>query len=130
MAFEFKFADKFPSLVQDDFDNAYDEVITRYAGVPSLWASLESTIRDNKRELCLNYLVGWYLADLYPLEAQNISGTGGMPLSSKSIGGTSISYLDMKIPDDMKELTSNAFGLKAAGMILSSPERFGIYGGD
>lgn len=128
MAFEFKFAHKFPNLIQDDFELAYVEISTQYTGIQELWAKLEPTIRDAKRDLCYNYLVAWYLANINPIEAEDVVHDGGKPLISKNIGGTSLSYKDIEVPPGFEQFTTNVFGLEALKMILSAPERFKIYG--
>jgi hypothetical protein len=54
-------------------------------------------------------------------------GNGGMAVSSKSIGGTSLSFEGMDAQEGIKQLNSNVFGQKALMLIQSIPERFGIY---
>jgi hypothetical protein len=128
MSFEFKYTRNFNGLTQDDYDDAYDEVLTRYAGVSTLWNTLTETIRDAKRLLCYNYLVAWYLADMYPFKVKGIDADG-RPLSSKSIGGTSVSFLTLGERDStLQELTTNTFGLKAKAMMETAPEMMGVYG--
>ena len=128
MSFDFKFARNFRGLTQDDYDDAYDEVSTRFAGVSTLWAILDTTIQTNKRTLCLNYLVAWYLADMYPFKVTGIDADG-RPLNSKSIGGTFLSFATLGNRDStLQELTTNTFGLKAKAMIETAPEMMGIYG--
>jgi hypothetical protein len=125
---DFKFATKFPNLVQADFDNAYDDVSIQFSGILELWADMATEVRDAKRLLCINYLVAWYLADMYPAEVIGISSDGGKPLSSKSIGGTSLSFKDVPCPPGLEQFTTNTFGMEALRMILSAPERWQIYG--
>jgi hypothetical protein len=128
MSFEFKFARNFSGLTQDDYDDAYDEIFSRFAGVDSMWAILDSTMATSKRVLCYNYLVAWYLCDMFPSKVIGVDADG-RPVSSKSIGGTSVSMLQIgKSESSLQELSTNTFGLKAKGMILSSPEMMGIYG--
>ena len=50
-----------------------------------------------------------------------------MAVSSKSIGGTSLSFEGMDAQEGIKQLNSNVFGQKALIMIQGAPERFGIY---
>ena len=47
----------------------------------------------------------------------------------KSLGGVDLTFVQYKIQEEMKVLTTNTFGLRALNMILSAPERFGIGGG-
>ena len=75
----------------------------------------------------MNYLIAWYLLDLNPAAAVGVMGNGGMALTSKSIGGTSLSFGDMEAQEGVKQLNSNVFGQKALAMIQGVPERFGIY---
>jgi hypothetical protein len=128
MSFEFKYSRNFTGLIQDDYDNAYDEICTRYSGVASLWAVLDTVTQEAKRILCYNYLVAWYLADMYPFKVKGID-SDGRPLSSKSIGGVSVSFATLGNRDStLQELTTNTFGLKAKAMIETAPEMMGIYG--
>lgn len=128
MSFTFNFSRNFNGLVQADYDTAYDEVSTRYSGIATLWERLDEVTRTKKRVLCYNYLVAWYLADLYPFKVRGIDADG-RPLSSKSIGGTSISFATLGDRDStLQELMTNTFGLKAKAMIETAPEMMGIYG--
>ena len=77
--------------------------------------------------MCLNLLVAWYLLDTNPQSATGVIGNGGMAVSSKSIGGTSLSFEGMEVQEGLKQLNSNMFGQKALLMIQAIPERFGIY---
>lgn len=124
---EFMYADNFPTLTDQQINNAYTEVSTIYSGVKQLWGVLDQQTRDSKRELCMNLLTAWYLLDLNPAKAVGVIGNGGMALSSKSIGGTSLSFQDMEAQEGLKQLNSNVFGQKALMMIQSAPERVGIY---
>jgi hypothetical protein len=124
---DFKFADKFPTLTDEQINNAYDIVSVMFSGVLECWRALNEPLRTNKRTLCMNLLVAWYLLDANPQSAVGVIGNGGMALSSKSIGGTSLSFSDMDAQEGIKQLNSNMFGQKALMMIQSAPERFGIY---
>ena len=124
---DFIYAANFPTLTDQQITVAYEEVCVMFSGVKDLWAVLEPAIRDAKRNLCLNQLTAWYLADMNPTAVQGVVGNGGMALSSKSIGGTSVSFSDMEAQEGLKQLNSNVFGQKALMLIQSAPERFGIY---
>lgn len=124
---DFKYADNFPTLTDEQINNAYDIVSVMFSGVLECWRVLSEPLRTNKRTLCLNLLVAWYLLDTNPQSAVGVIGNGGMALSSKSIGGTSLSFSDMDAQEGVKQLNSNMFGQKALMMIQSIPERFGIY---
>ncbi len=124
---DFKYADNFPTLTDEQINNAYDIVSVMFSGVLECWRVLSEPLRTKKRTLCLNLLVAWYLLDTNPQSAVGVIGNGGMALSSKSIGGTSLSFSDMDAQEGVKQLNSNMFGQKALMMIQSIPERFGIY---
>ena len=124
---DFKFADNFPTLTDVQINNAYDIVSVMFSGVLQCWRALPEPIRTNKRTLCMNLIVAWYLLDTNPQSAVGVIGNGGMALTSKSIGGTSLSFSDMDAQEGIKQLNSNMFGQKALMMIQSAPERFGIY---
>ena len=124
---DFKFANNFPTLTDEQINNAYDIVSVMFSGVLECWRALNEPLRTNKRTLCMNLLVAWYLLDANPQSAVGVIGNGGMALSSKSIGGTSLSFSDMNAQEGIKQLNSNMFGQKALMMIQSAPERFGIY---
>lgn len=124
---EFKYAANFPTLTDQEIDAAYETVAVMFSGVLKLWSPLDAATRDAKRTLCINLLTAWYLLDANPKAAVGVIGNGGMAVSSKSIGGTSLSFQDMEAQEGIKQLNSNIFGQKALMMIQSAPERFGIY---
>lgn len=121
------FAGNFPTLTDDEINSAYEFVSVMFSGVLSLWGVLSAEIREQKRTLCMNLLVAWYLLDTKPQSASGVLGNGGMAVSSKSIGGTSLSFEGMDAQEGIKQLNSNVFGQKALIMIQGAPERFGIY---
>ncbi|WP_288958949.1 DUF4054 domain-containing protein [Treponema sp.] len=123
----FMFAGNFPTLTDDEINSAYEFVSVMFSGVLSLWGVLSAEIREKKRTLCMNLLVAWYLLDTKPQSASGVLGNGGMAVSSKSIGGTSLSFEGMDAQEGIKQLNSNVFGQKALIMIQGAPERFGIY---
>ena len=124
---DFKFADNFPTLTDAQINSAYEIVSVMFSGVLECWRALKEPLRTQKRTLCLNLLIGWYLLDADPTSAVGVIGNGGMALTSKSIGGTSLSFADMEAQEGLKQLNSNLFGQKALVLIMSVPERFGIY---
>ena len=124
---DFKYADNFPTLTDAQINAAYDIVSVMFSGVLQCWRALPEPIRTQKRTLCMNLILAWYLLDTNPQAAVGVIGNGGMALSSKSIGGTSLSFSDMDAQEGIKQLNSNVFGQKALMMIQSAPERFGIY---
>ena len=124
---EFLFADKFPTLTDAQINAAFEEIKVFYFGVKDLWHVLPAEAAEAKRNLCYNYLLAWRLLDLNPGAAVGVMGNGGMAVSSKSIGGTSLSFQDMDAQEGIKQLNSNVFGQKALAMIQGAPERFNIY---
>lgn len=124
---DFIYAVNFPTLTDAQINAAYTEVSVMFSGVLTLWGVLDEPTRTSKRNLCINLLTAWYLADMNPTSVTGVVGNGGMALSSKSIGGTSVSFQDMEAQEGLKQLNSNVFGQKALMMIQSAPERFGIY---
>lgn len=124
---DFMFAGNFPALTDDEINSAYGFVSVMFSGVLSLWGVLSGEIRERKRTLCMNLLTAWYLLDTKPQSATGVLGNGGMAVSSKSIGGTSLTFEGMDAQEGIKQLNSNVFGQKALIMIQSAPERFGIY---
>ena len=124
---DFKYADNFPTLTDAQIGDAYETVEVMFSGVKQLWGVLAEPIRTQKRTLCLNLLTAWYLLDTNPGSAVGVVGNGGMAVSSKSIGGTSLSFQSMNAQEGMAQLNSNMFGQKALMMIQSAPERFGLY---
>ena len=123
----FKYAENFPSLTDEQIGSAYETVLVMFSGVNELWGVLAEPIRTKKRELCLNLLTAWYLMDTDPTSAVGVLGNGGMAVTSKSVGGTSLSFQGMDAQEGMAQLNSNLFGQKALMMIQSAPERFGLY---
>ena len=124
---DFKFASNFPTLTDEQINNAYEIVSAMFSGVLTLWGILGEPIRTQKRTLALNLLIAWYLLDANPQSAVGVIGNGGMALTSKLFGGTSLSFADMDAQEGIKQLNSNVFGQKALMMIQSAPERYGIY---
>ncbi len=124
---DFYYSDNFPTLTDSEINTAYETVLAMFSGVNQLWNPLDTTTREAKRKLCLNLLTAWFLLDTKPSSAAGVLGNGGMALSSKSIGGTSLSFSDMEAQEGLKQLNSNIFGQKALIMIQGAPERFGIY---
>lgn len=124
----FFYANNFPTLTDDDINQAYQEVTVMFSGVSQLWGVLNEELRALKRELLTNLLVAWYLADTKPAAVVGVVSNGGMALSSKSIGGTSVSFDSLEAQEGVKQLNSNMFGQKALMMIQGAPERYGVYG--
>lgn len=125
---EFIYAANFPDMTDAEIDAAYNEVSVIFSGVLRLWAVLDEPVRTQKRKVCINLLTAWYIADMNPQALTGVIANGGMAISSKSIGGTSLSFADMEAQEGLKQLNSNVFGQKALMLIQSAPERYGIYG--
>jgi hypothetical protein len=122
----FPFKANFPSLIDGQIDAACLSIEAEWSGIQELFQTVANGAA--KRVILEGYLVGWWLADMYPTKVLGISGDGGMPLTSKSIGGVSMSRKDLEMQPAMKQLESNAFGVKALSMIKSAPEMFRMFG--
>jgi hypothetical protein len=126
----FKFSRYILDLKETEFEEAKDAVTAMRYGVFELWEPLPSDVRMVKRELILNYLIMWYLADMFPTRLTGgVMGTGGMPLNSKTIKSINIQFRKLNLPESYDALGSNQFGIKAAEMIRYAPEMMGVYGG-
>ena len=126
----FKFSRYILDLNESEFEEAKDAVTAMWYGVFELWEPLPSDVRMVKRELILNYLIMWYLADMFPTRLTGgVMGTGGMPLNSKTIKSINIQFRKLNLPESYDALGSNQFGIKAAEMIRFAPEQMGVYGG-
>ena len=126
---DFTFKDKFVDLTDLQFSQALQMVNTEFSGVYTLWSILPPTERRAKRELCINYLLAWKLASMYPDQALEVSGTGGLPLSSKKAGPIFIKYRNMVRQEDsiLSMLTTNQYGVEALTMIQSAPEMYMVF---
>lgn len=124
---EFYYADNFPTLTDNEITVANETVAVMFSGVNQLWGVLDTATATAKRTLCMNLLTAWYLLDTKPQSAVGAVGNGGMALTSKQIGGVSLSFQDMNAQEGIKQLNSNVFGQKALLMIQGAPERMGIY---
>ena len=125
---DFAYNANFSGLTDTQIQGAIDAVETVYYGILQCWADLPDPVRTNKRALVENLLVAFWLANFYPSSVRGIVSNGGLPLSSKSIGGTSVSFENISAQEGMEGLKSNTFGLQALAMIQSAPERLKIYG--
>ena len=125
----FKFSRYILDLKEEEFEEAKDAVTAMWYGVFELWSPLPDEVRMAKRELVFNYLIMWYLADMFPTR---LTGgqmtTGGMPINSKTIKSINIQFRKMNLPECYEPLGTNQYGLKAAEMIHYAPEVGGIYG--
>lgn len=127
---DFKFKDKFVDLTDTQINEALQMVNAQFSGVYSLWNILPPEDARAKRELCINYLLAWQLVTLYPTQAIGISGTGGMPMSSKKVGPIFIKYRDVIRQSGsgvLEMLTTNQYGLMALQMIQCAPENYAFY---
>lgn len=126
---DFTFKDKFVDLTDLQFSQALQMVNAEFSGVYTLWSILPPTERRAKRELCINYLLAWKLASMYPEQALGVSGTGGLPLSSKKAGPIFIKYKNLVRQEDsiLSMLTTNQYGVEALTMIQSAPEMYMVY---
>lgn len=126
---DFRFADNFTGLTDAQLQLELDEAEVTWSGVTTLWSKLAEPIRTAKINLCMNYISAWYIADLHPRAViGGVYSSGGIPLSSKSIDGVSVTYKGRNIPHGMEQFQSNLFGLKALDMIVNCPDMLLIHG--
>ena len=66
---------------------------------------------------------------MYPESALNVSGTGGLPISSKKAGPIFIKYRELLRQEDsvLSMLTTNQYGIEALTMIQSAPEMYMVF---
>ena len=124
---DFMFRDKFIDLTDAQLGIALQIINAQFSGVYTLWSLLPPSERDAKRRLCINYLLAWQLTMLYPDQATVSSGTGGMPLKSKSIDYIRLQYRDVVRASGsgvLDTLTTNEWGMQALVMIQSAPENY------
>lgn len=123
---DFKFAHRFSGLTDDLLSQAIQIVNAQFSGVYSLWSLLPPPEARAKRELCINYLIAWWITNSYPKMATGVSSAGALPLSSKKIGPISLSYRDSVRESGtvLDALTSNEFGVQALLMIQTAPENY------
>ena len=124
LAGDFRFANRFTELPEGAVEEAITYIEVAWYGITTLWAKLPSEVRSEKRELCINYLVAWYLADLYPASIQGVYTQNGANIRSKNIGGTEISFNPRKVQASLEVLTTNILGLRALDMIASCHDMF------
>ena len=125
---DFTYSDHFTGLTNTQITAAIGVVETMFYGALQCWEILPDPPRTNMRLLLENLLVAWYLADIYPGSVRGIVANGGLPLSSKSIGGTSVTFENIETQAGMSQLKTNTFGLQAFNMLQGAPERFLMYG--
>lgn len=128
---DFMFKEKFVDLTEAELGKALQIVNAQFSGVYTLWAFLPPDERDAKRRLCINYLLAWQLATLYPDKAILSGGSGSMPLKGKKIDGIHLQYRDVLRASGsgvLDMLTTNEWGLEALVMIQSAPENYLLYG--
>lgn len=125
LAGEFMFASRFNNLPGGAIEEAISFIEVNWYGVSKLWEHTTPTeIRDEKRKLCINYLVAWYLSDMYPTTIQGVFNQNGAPIKSKNIGGTDISFNERKVQAELVPLTTNIFGIRALDMITTCPDMY------
>ena len=117
----------FPSLYNGLESPAVDAacvfIESNWSGIFELFGNLSAAVAAQRQFNLEGLLVAWFLADLYPSAAENIQSDGGMPLSSKSIGGVSISRLQMEVQPGLRQLLTNTYGMQALNIILGRVER-------
>ena len=125
LAGDFMFVNKFKGLTDEMISEAALEIESRFGGVVTMWKVLPPKQREAKQRLCFNYLIAWYLMNMHPECAPGLSGTGGMPLTNKSIGDVHVGYnMPLRKNSVLQNLTTNTFGLQALEMIQTAPESY------
>jgi len=114
--------------VAAEWSGCFDAEVSGIQGAAGLFQTLPHDQKVAKQNLLYAYLVAWWLADMNPTSVVGVQGDGGMALTSKSIGGVSVSRKDLESQPALIPLQSNAFGHKALTMIMSAPERFRLHG--
>lgn len=124
----FMFRRYFTSKVTDEnVEEAIQVIYTEWLGIPTLWSSLSTDTRTAKVNLCMNYLVAWWLADAFPTYVTGIFTTGGIPLKQKKISSVTLTFKDTNTQPGLDQLESNYFGLQALNIIRSAPEIYKLY---
>lgn len=129
--FRTRYGQSFPDLLDRSKDEILStciaDIYTMFYGVSELWEHLPRKEYVEKTQLCYGLLVAWYIADLFPDYTLGVMSTGGIPLKSKQIGGTKITFGDtaskvgaINNADLLQSLKSNAYGAKAYLMIKTS----------
>lgn len=129
--FRARYGQNFPSLLDDDKDDFLDgcieSVYTLFAGVVDIWRHLERNLYCDKTQMCYGLLTAWYITDIAPEYAEGVLSSGGVPVRSKRIGGTQVTFAENNVrlgaqnnADLLSSLKSNAFGAKAYLMIKAS----------
>lgn len=140
--FRDRFAANYPDLIPESTNDFLDmciaDVYTMYAGVQSLWARQTPDIYFNKTQMCMCFLLAWYIADVFPTYAIGVAGTGGMALKSKSVGGVKVVFgtpggdgigSNKKYRDTLAGLLTNKYGKLAYDMILQAVKKLAIFQG-
>ena len=126
---DFRFKDFFIGLSATEMQLLLDEAEISWAGIRLMWGMLDDTIREDKRNLCMNYICAWYIADMFPKNLKpGVFSSGGSPLSHKTIDGVTVGYKNRPVPSGMEPFESNVFGLRALDMIINAPDMMGIHG--
>lgn len=96
--FRTRYGENFPDLLPSDkndfLDTCISDVYTLFYGVGELWEHMPRREYVEKTQMCYGLLVAWYIADLFPGLTLGVMSTGGIPLKSKQIGGTKITFGD------------------------------------
>jgi hypothetical protein len=124
LAGDFMFTSRFTDLPEGAIEEAIAYIEVAWCGIRTLWSKISPVLREQKRDLCINYLVAWYLADLYPACIQGVYTQNGANIRSKNIGGTEISFNARKVQASLEVLTTNIFGIRALDMITTCPDMF------
>jgi hypothetical protein len=128
--FRSRFGQSFPDLLNDEqdelLDSCIDAVYTMFSGISDIWSYADRETYCNKTRLCYGLLVAWYITDVYPQFSIGALSSGGIPIRSKTIGGTTITFASEQKAGAsnnanlLASLKSNVYGAKAYFMIKAS----------
>lgn len=130
----FAYTSNFPSLSTNQIQAGIDFIEATWSGIFTLFSLDTQTVQQAKQAALENLLVAWYLADLFPTQVVGITGTGGQIIKRKEVGGNNgvkIEFSDIagRLSNPAyTQLFTNSFGEKAYTILMSSPERYMIYG--
>ena len=124
---QFTYASNFTGVMPAQITSAIGVIEAMYYGaLNSYWSMLPDPPRANLRTLLENLLVAWYLANTNPESVTGVD-VNGLPLSSKSIGGTSVTFEHIETQIGNENLLTNPFGRMAHQLMQSAPERMFIF---
>ena len=124
---DFTYSANFTGLSPAVITSAIGVIESMYHGaLTDYWSLLPDPYKTNNRTTLENLLVAWYLANFNPESVTGVD-VNGQPLSSKSIGGTSVTFEHIETQIGNENLLTNPFGRMAHQLMQSAPERMFIF---